>query len=106
VEKFSSREDEMQKFYIGDDANNEVADHEKPNFQKTINNISKFVTDGGVYADFVDKRTHVIVKVHAHTGTGEYLARGSETLTWLTFNSFKKQNRGSVTDYYIKYDVR
>ena len=94
----------MQKFYIGDDAQNMAEDHEKDGFQKNLRNISRYVTDGGVYADFVDKRTHVIVKVHAHTGTGEYLSRGSQTLMWLSHHAFKRADHGSVTDYFVKYD--
>jgi hypothetical protein len=95
----------MRKYYLGDDAkNNKTDDEAEGKFPLTLQSISEFVQDGGLFADFEDKREYVIVKVRAYTGTSEYLARGPGTLMWLAQKSYKRESRGVVTNYYIKYD--
>jgi hypothetical protein len=98
----------MRKYYVGQDVgrNNGEEENEEGTFKMTLNAIQRYVLDGGLSADFEDRRDHVIVKVMAYTGTNEYLSRGPGTLSWLTRKAYKREARGVVTKFYIKYDIQ
>ena len=92
----------MEKHYIGDDDVYEAkATVDKP---KSIEDLRNRIADMSILAEVEIKKSRVLVRVHGHGGTNQYMASGMSDRFWLNRHCLSKKVSGDTVIYYFSFE--